>query len=197
MFIELTDHLRCPADHPEQFLVLLPGIMEERSVLTGDLGCPACGRMFKVADRAVDFGGAPAAEPTPSALPPEGPAALLGLGGPGGNVVFVGGAAADTDTLLETLPGIGLIALNPPAGTRSLGRVSVLRAGIIPLKASSVRGVVLGPGFGDEHWVREGLRVTLAGLRVIGEGPSPELPDLEIVGSADGCWVGTKLRNRI
>jgi uncharacterized protein YbaR (Trm112 family) len=197
MFIELTDHLRCPADHPEQFLVLLPGTMEERSVLTGDLGCPVCDRMFRVVDGAVDFGGAPADEPAPSSLPSEGPAALLGLGGPGGNAVFVGGAAGDVDALLESLPGIGIIALNPPSGTQSVGRVSVLRAGMIPLKSSSVRGVVLGPGFADPHWVREGLRVTLAGLRVIGEGERPALPDLEIVGAAGACWVGTKLRNRI
>ena len=196
MFIELTDHLRCPADHPEQFLVLLPGTMAERSVITGDLGCPACGRMYKVADGAVDFGGAPEREPSPSALPADGAAALLGLGGPGGNVVLVGGAAGDPASLLDALPGIGLIAVNPPSRVRSDGRLSVLRAGMIPLRSSSVRGVVLGPGYGDERWVAEALRVTLAGLRVVGEGTSPELRDLDVIGAADGCWVGMKLRNR-
>jgi hypothetical protein len=40
MFIELTDHLRCPADHAESYLVLLPEEMRERSVRTGRLGCP-------------------------------------------------------------------------------------------------------------------------------------------------------------
>ena len=196
MFIELTDHLRCPADHPEQFLVLLPGTMEERSVVTGDLGCPVCGRMFRVVDGAVDFGDAPAAEPAASAIPADGAAAFLGLGGPGGNVVVVGGAAGDPSGLLDALPAIGLIAVNPPAAVRSGGRVSVLRAGIIPLKSSSVRGVVLGPGFGDSHWVAEALRVTLAGLRIVGEGVSPEVADLDVIGVAEGCWVGMKLRNR-
>ena len=197
MFIELTDHLRCPADHPEQFLVLLPGTMEERSVITGDLGCPACGRMFRVSDGAVDFGGAPPADPAPSVLTADGAAALLGLGGPGGNVILVGAAAADSDALQDALPGIGIVALNPPVAVPSRGRVSVVRAGMIPLKASSVRGVVLGPGFGDTHWIAEALRVTLAGLRVVGEGPNPAHGDLDVIGAADGCWVGTKLRNRI
>jgi hypothetical protein len=27
LFIELTDHLRCPNDHDESFLVLLPDLM--------------------------------------------------------------------------------------------------------------------------------------------------------------------------
>ena len=28
MFIELTDHLRCPEDHEEAYLVLLPEILK-------------------------------------------------------------------------------------------------------------------------------------------------------------------------
>src|SRR2546421_743598 len=56
MFIELTDHLRCPADHEEQFLVLLPDRMEGRSVLSGELGCPVCGRVVRVEEGVADFG---------------------------------------------------------------------------------------------------------------------------------------------
>ena len=44
MYIELTDHLRCPENHEERFLVLLPDRVEDRSVRTGQLGCPVCGR---------------------------------------------------------------------------------------------------------------------------------------------------------
>ena len=54
MFIELTDHLRCPNEHEESFLVLLPGTMEGRSVRTGDLGCPVCGRTFQLTDGVFD-----------------------------------------------------------------------------------------------------------------------------------------------
>ena len=40
MFIELTDHLRCPADHEESYLVLLPDRMEGRSVRERAAGLP-------------------------------------------------------------------------------------------------------------------------------------------------------------
>ena len=50
MFIELTDHLRCPADHDEAFLVLLPDELDGRSVRTGTLGCPVCDRRFALRD---------------------------------------------------------------------------------------------------------------------------------------------------
>ena len=43
MFIELTDHLRCPEDHDEQFWCLLPDRLDGRSVKEGQLGCPVCG----------------------------------------------------------------------------------------------------------------------------------------------------------
>jgi hypothetical protein len=38
MFIELTDHLRCPEEHDEASLVLLPDELAGRSVRTGTLG---------------------------------------------------------------------------------------------------------------------------------------------------------------
>jgi hypothetical protein len=81
MFIELTDHLRCPADHEEAYLVLLPDVVEKRDVRSGKLGCPVCNWETTFADGVVDFG---AAVPR---LPPRFPSkrpAFLGLSGPGG-----------------------------------------------------------------------------------------------------------------
>ena len=52
MFIELTDHLRCTANHAEQYLVLLPDTMADRSVQAGELGCPVCHRAYRIADGA-------------------------------------------------------------------------------------------------------------------------------------------------
>src|ERR1041385_7775662 len=56
MFIELTDHLRCPSPHAEQFLVPLPGAMDGRRVVGGSLGCPVCGRVYGIAEGVADFG---------------------------------------------------------------------------------------------------------------------------------------------
>ena len=82
MFIELTDHLRCPADHDESFLVLLPDRMEGRSVRTGHLGCPVCGRTFQLADGVLDTGDAPAPGVRPEApsMPTRSPRWLVCTG---------------------------------------------------------------------------------------------------------------------
>src|SRR5215207_7896798 len=95
MFIELTDHLRCPADHDEAFLVLLPDAMEDRSVQAGTLGCPVCGRTFQLRNGVLDTGDAPklAAE-SGSVVDADALTALVGLSGPGGYLTLVGAAGA-------------------------------------------------------------------------------------------------------
>lgn len=194
MFIELTDHLRCPADHAEQYLVLLPDRIVDRSVISGRLGCPVCGRTYAVTDGVAELGESPVGAGTASRLDPNSMHVLLGLSGPGGYAVLVGSAAAGWDAVAEHNAGVALVAVNPPANVMDAGQVlSVLRAPLIPLKSRSVRGVVLGPEFaGDPEWVREAARVTLPGLRVVGEGTPPELESLELLATAEGCWVASK-----
>lgn len=196
MFIELTDHLRCPNDHEESFLVLLPDRMEGRRVLTGQLGCPVCGRTFELSDGVLDLGGAPDwAENSDSLLDAAAICALTGLHGPGGFLTLVGNVASMWREVAELNPGVALVAVNPPAGIADAPGLSVLRAGQIPLKSGSLRGVVLGKTFGGKaDWVSEAARVVLPGLRVIGEGPDPSPAVIDLMASADGVWVGTKRR---
>ncbi len=185
MFIELTDHLRCPASHEEQYLVLMPDEMEGRSVRRGSLGCPVCHRSFPIEEGIATFGRAPGIAPTPTRLDPDAQAALAGLGGPGGYLVLVGGAARHADQIAGHLPGIALVG-------------SLLVAPSLPLKTSSMRAAILGPGFGsDPAWVEEAARVVLPGNRVVGEGEAPDHADLELAASADGCWVATRVRTRV
>lgn len=195
MFIELTDHLRCPADHDEQFLVLLPHRMEGRSVREGQLGCPLCHRIFSLEAGVLDVGGAPAVEDAPSALDAESLSALVGLGGPGGYLVLVGPPAAAWREVARLNPGVGLVAVNPPGGVPDQEFLSVLRGGRLPLKSHSMRGVVLGRPFATEPaWVAEAARVVLPGLRVVGESADPGAESIELMASADGVWVGTRRR---
>jgi uncharacterized protein YbaR (Trm112 family) len=196
MFIELTDHLRCPADHDESFLVLLPDRMEGRSVRTGQLGCPVCDRTFQLADGMLDLGDGPALDAGgKTALDPDGLSTLVGLHGPGGYLALVGPVAGLWKEVAELNPGVALVAVNPGAGVTDSPEVSVLRGGRLPIKSRALRGVVLGRPFADDpHWIGEAARVVLPGLRVVGEGknPPPELVDL--LASADGIWVGTARR---
>ncbi len=195
MFIELTDHLRCPSDHDERFLVLLPDRMEGRSVRSGQLGCPVCGRVFHLADGVFDAGDAPPAGGEQTVLTGDALEALAGVHGPGGYLVLAGAPAALSEEIAERFPGVALIAVNPPAGVADEDLMSVVRAGMLPLKARSMRGVVLGAPFGeDPHWVGEAARVVLPGLRVVGEGGDPEAEGVELIASAGGVWVATPRR---
>jgi hypothetical protein len=73
--------------------------------------------------------------------------------------------------------------------------VSVLRGGRLPLKSRSMRGVVLGKGYAaSEGWIREAARVTLPGLRIVGEGVNPAAELIGLLASAEGVWVGSPHR---
>jgi len=189
VFIELTDHLRCPADHPEQFLVLLPSRMEGRRVLTGELGCPLCGNVVRLAEGIADWGDAPpSVEGT--GLTAEAVAAFLGLSGPGGFALLAGGVTTLAPALAGLMPGVRLVLVNPPAGTADSEDASVLRAARVPVRTGSMRGAVLGADVsGSPDRVAECVAAVLPGLRVVGEGREPPTAGVEILGESGGCWV--------
>jgi hypothetical protein len=195
MFIELTDHLRCPNEHDESFLVLLPGTIEGRSVRTGDLGCPVCGRTFQLIEGVFETGDAPATELTDGVLDADAITALVGLSGPGGYLTLVGAAGALWSEVAERNSGVALVAINPPPLVVDAPGISVVRSGRLPLKTGSMRGVVLSRPFADDlHWIREAARVVLPGLRIVGEGKDPPAGIVELLASADGVWVGARVR---
>ena len=198
MFIELTDHLRCPADHDESFLVLLPDRIEGRSVLSGQLGCPVCGRTFELEQGVLDTGNAPEwTDEGRSILDPDALTALVGLQGPGGYLTLVGSAGSRWKEVAELNPGIALVAVNPPPEVTDAPGISLLRGGRIPLKSRAMRGVVLGRRYADDpYWVKEAARVVLPGLRVVGEGVNPPPEVIDLMASADGIWVGTGHKKR-
>ena len=195
MFIELTDLLRCPNPHDESFLVLLPDRMDGRSVRTGQLGCPVCGRTFDLMDGVFDSGGAPAASAENTGLGAENVSVLIGLSGPGGYLALVGPVASLWEDVARLNPGVTLVAINPPEEVKDSAGISVVRGGMIPLKSRSVRGVVLGKPYADDPaWIRDAARLVLPGLRVVGEGDQPPEDLIEVMASAGGVWVGTGKR---
>jgi len=190
MFIELTDILRCPSDHEEGVLVLLPDGVADRRVESGHLGCMDCGRVFTLAGGVADFGSPGIEVARSDRLTGPAVAAFLGLGGPGGYVALVGGAAEDWTGFSAASEGVHLIAVNAPAGLPAGPGVSQVRGGSLPVKSRHLRGVALGPGFADDAgWLAEGIRCLLPGQRLVGEGTTPSAPGLELLASADGVWV--------
>ena len=186
MHIELTDHLRCPREHGEAFLVLLPDRMDQRRVVAGHLGCPVCGWSTAWTDSVPDFGGGWEAAGQPP-FDAAGAHAMLGISGPGGWVALAGNAAALAGDLAGLLPGVLLVAVNPPSGTEPSASTSVLRTGSWPLKAHSMRGVILG---GDAaNWRDTAIGSTLPGLRTIGVGAAPDAANARVLADAGGVWV--------
>ena len=175
--------------------MLLPGTMEGRSVRTGDLGCPVCGRTFQIKDGVFDTGDAPTFKENGSVLDADALTALIGLSGPGGYLTLVGAAGALWSQVAEQNSGVALVAVNPPASVVEGNGISVIRSGRLPLKSGSMRGVVLSRPFADDPaWIKEAARVVLSGLRVVGEGKDPPSEIIELLASAEGVWVGTASR---
>lgn len=198
MQIDLTDHLCCLEPHEESYLVLLTGRMVARRVVTGHLGCPVCGKEVKIRNGVADFSGAVPGG-THTLLTPDATAAFLGLGGPGGWVALAGSAGGLAGGLAALLPGVQLVAVNPPSAQEHDEGVSVLRAPRLPLKSASMRGVVIGGDLaGSPDWVADAVRAVLPGLRVVVEAPAPSPPPegVEILASAPACWVGKKVSGR-
>lgn len=197
MFIELTDHLRCTADHEESFLVLLPGRMDGRRVAGGTLGCPRCGREVEIRDGVVDFGGGDAGPDADSALDATAIAAFVGLEGPGGYLALVGAAAGAAEALAALMPGVRLVLVNAPPGAGLPELASRLVAARLPLKASSMRAVIVaGRAGADPAWVDQAAAAVLPGNRLIVEGPPHPRPDLEVLMTGAGVWVARKAPNR-
>jgi hypothetical protein len=193
VFIELTDHLCCPGDHAESYLVLLPEQLAGRRVAAGVLGCPVCAREVAIVDGTVDFGdGAP--DEAPTSLSAAAVHALAGLDGPGGYLALVGAAGRIAAEVEPLFAGIRLVLVNPPGGLAAPEDASVLRAGRLPLKRSSMRAVVVGGAAGrDIVSVAQAFAAVLPGNRLVVEGPVIELPDLEVMAEAGGVWVGRKI----
>jgi hypothetical protein len=199
VFIELTDHLRCPAPHDESFLVLIPYEMDGRDVVRGLLGCPICRREYRIDRGEAVFeldGRSPGAGQAPDPAPPvqaSAVAAFLGLEGPGGYVGLFGSAGRFAAGLVGELPGVHFVLVNPPEGTTGAPTRSILRGSSAPIKSRVLRGAVLGADVcSDPHWQREAARCTLPGLRLTGAGSAPEIGGIEVLGEAGGWWVGRR-----
>lgn len=187
MLLELTEILRCPADHEESYVVCVTYAVEGSHVVRGVIGCPVCQAEYPIVDGVADLraethrrtdaqahsDGAPSAGP----LTAEAAAAFLGLRGPGGYVLLAGSGARLAADLAALVPGVHVVCVNAAEGLPRAVAASYLRAANgVPVKSSWMRGVVLGADCAGEPWLAEGARLLLGGLRMVveDEGAAPE-----------------------
>lgn len=205
MHIELTEMLRCPEAHREEFLVLSTSEMNDRMVWRGLVGCPVCQQEYEIVDGIVDFtqvstGAHPAVvrrTPPPESVPPVDAGslqALLDLGGPGGYVVLLGSAARHAVGLAGLMGGIHFVGINAPADLAELPVLSLVQTALrIPLRQTMARGVVVGAEMATPDWLTEARRVLLPGRRIVVERDAVALPPgVTGLASAPGLIVGER-----
>jgi uncharacterized protein YbaR (Trm112 family) len=197
--IELTEMLRCPAPHAEAFLVMSTGEMMGRMVRSGVLACPLCQREYPILKGVVHFskiGAAPSGTAPRSPLPVDPPTlqALLDLSGPGGYVVLLGSAARHAVGLAGLMGGIHFVGVNAPADVEELPVLSLLEcAGMIPLRQTMARAVVVGGDRLEAGWLGEAQRVLLPGRRLVAESDAaPVPPGIRRLAVEQGLFVGER-----
>src|SRR2546427_12175025 len=204
MHIELTEMLRCPEPHRDEFLVLSTGEMSGRMVRAGVVGCPVCQREYEIVDGIVYFErremreerGARTAHPPSliSHLPdPQTLQALLDLSGPGGYVVLLGSAARYAVGLAALMGGIHFLGVNPPPDAEELPILSLLVSEKrIPLRDTMARGVVVGNESSSAPWLAEARRVLLPGRRLVVECETVKPEGITQLARGQGLFVGEK-----
>jgi hypothetical protein len=118
----------------------------------------------------------------------------LDLSGPGGYVVLVGTAARHAVGLAGLMGGIHFVGINAPPDVEELPVLSLLVcSGVIPLRQTVARGVVVGPDRLGSDWLAEARRVALPGRRVVIEGDDvPVPPGLTQLAVGEGLFVGER-----
>jgi uncharacterized protein YbaR (Trm112 family) len=204
--IELTEMLRCPERHDEGFLVLSTGEMLGRMVRSGVLGCPKCGREYRIVNGVAHFSGS--GEPgaglsvAPSGTAPRSPLpvdaqtlqALLDLSGPGGYVLLIGCAAQHAVGLAGLMGGIHFVGVNAPDEMEELPVLSLLACEtMIPLRQTVARAVVVGSDRVGADWLAEARRVLLPGRRLVIESEQVAAPSgLTRLALGHGLFVGER-----
>lgn len=215
MFIELVGSLRCVHEHELSWLVASAYRMEDRDIVSGELGCHICGARYPVENGVADFrelgsGSAASPERPPGPPPPlaspydVGPddlalrtAALLELTSPGGVVVLAGqwSAAAAQLAAGEVAERIHILTLDPTVDVQSGGGVSIARTSRrLPLRPVTTRGMALDATHSDPAYVASAAESLLPGARLLAPLSAPLPPGLSELTRDDHFWLAEKGR---
>ena len=213
MFIELVGSLRCVRAHEPTWLVASAYRMEDRDIVSGELGCHVCGARYPVERGVVDFRelgatSSSSADRPPGSHPPRDPArrvaptelalrlaALLDLASPGGLAVLTGewSAAAIPLASGELIERVQLLALDPDTDLESGGGISLALTGRrIPLRPAAARGIALDESHSEPDYVSSAAEALRPGGRLLAPASAPLPPGLEEITRDDHYWLASK-----
>jgi hypothetical protein len=215
VFIELVGSLRCVHAHQLSWLVVSAYRMEERDIVSGELGCHVCGARYPIEYGVADFRElgsetAASAERVPGAPPDRDPpygadpaelalraAALLEITSPGGVVVLGGqwSAAAEPIASGESTERVHVLALDPATDLRSGNGISIALTGRHPpLRPATVRGIVLDDSHSDPAYVASIAESLRPGARLLAPLSAPLPPGLAELTRDSHFWLASKGR---
>lgn len=176
MHLLLTDRLSCPRCGPGFGLILLADRLVDRRVHEGVLGCPNCRDSFAVSEGFADLREPPrgplarglAGEQGEDAEEGARIVALLGIPRGPGTVALVGGPARHAALLVDTVPDLDAVVVDPDARTwAEHPRVSrIVSAPGLPFFSGMLRGAVVDGRLG-EAMIFEAARVTAPRCRTV------------------------------
>ncbi|HEU4585916.1 MAG TPA: hypothetical protein VFR95_09205 [Gemmatimonadaceae bacterium] len=215
MFIELVGSLRCVHEHELSWLVASAYRMEDRDIVSGELGCHICGARYPVENGVADFRELgsrslvaperPPGPPPPAASPygddPDDlalrTAALLELTSPGGVVALAGQwtAAAARLATGDVVERVHILALDPTVEVESGSGTSVaLTSRRPPLRPVTVRGIALDAAHSGPSYLASAAEALLPGARLLAPLSAPLPPGLSELTRDAHFWLAEKGR---
>jgi hypothetical protein len=177
--------------------------MEERDIVSGELGCPTCSARYPIERGISDFrDGAAAPEPGPmrtdvGELTPSDEAmraaALLDLTEPGGFIVLAGAWSAAAHEVVALVERLHVLGVNPVDVVKSGGGVSlVLASAQIPLRAGVTRGIALDTAHATPTLLSSAADALRPGGRLIAPAHVPLPSGVTELARDEHHWVAEK-----
>lgn len=189
MFIPLVDSLRCPRPHDETWLVAAIEQAEDRDIIEGILGCPACLTEYPIHDGVVRFDTSVTRTPflPPDEIQATRIAAALDLTDPRMICVLHGDWGAHAQ-LIRSMSPAQLLLVNPPEGIVSGDGISIVLADTAPLGVASMDAAAV------DRTANEGMAASLraslkGGRRMLGPAAMPLPAFLTELARDDSVWV--------
>ena len=195
MRLYLVDLLRCPEPHIESWLVASTGVMQDRHVLEGELGCPHCGTRYRVHKGTVEF-----SDRKPARLDSSEPgagavlrlAALLALDSAEG-AILLARTYASIARALRDATSVEVVQLDPPADVQmGRGMSGIAGARLAPFAEGSLRGAALDPDTAEPAFLRSVVKALRSRGRLVAPAATPLPLDMKELARDEKEWVAEK-----